>query len=354
MNQDINVQCYIRLPSPKEIQDSVQCSAEIIQHIHDSRQTIMNIIDGLDRRMLLIIGPCSIHDTEAAVDYARRLKGYADLYQGQLFIVMRTYFEKPRTITGWKGLLYDPDMDGTDDIARGIITVRKLLIDINAIGLPCACEFLDPNMPQYYADLISWGAIGARTTESQVHRQLASGLSCPIGFKNSTSGSITFPLNSIKSCSQPHSFPGIDMDGQACIIRTLGNKYCQLVLRGSDQGPNYHMIRDIAQEMPISGRRIVIDCSHGNSGKCHAKQIKVWLDVIEHYLREPALAGIMVESNILSGSCSISDSRLKENYGRSVTDKCIGWDDTRTLIRMSADHMADRLADHMADRLAEL
>jgi 3-deoxy-7-phosphoheptulonate synthase len=333
-NNDTNVSSYVTLPSPKKIAEQIP-SASVAQHVHDSRQTIMNIIDGTDPRKLLIIGPCSIHDTVAAMEYAHRLKALSDLHKDRLFIVMRTYFEKPRTITGWKGLLYDPDRDDSGDIHQGIRVVRKFLVQVNELQVPCACEFLDPNMPQYYSDLISWGAIGARTTESQVHRQLASGLSCPVGFKNSTSGSVKYPINSIKSCAEPHSFPGINMFGHACVISTRGNRYCHLVLRGSDTGPNYHMIREVSEVLTASclpERRIMVDCSHGNSMKCHRRQVEVWREIIDSYLSEPSLIGLMVESNMLDGNCSIKDSTLPRNYGRSVTDKCISWRDTETLV----------------------
>lgn len=335
MNADINVKSYVELPTPQQIVNEISAE-KVEQHVYDSRQTIMNIIDGTDKRKLLIIGPCSIHDTQAAMEYAKRLKILSDKHNDKIFIVMRTYFEKPRTITGWKGLLYDPDRNDTNDINRGICVVRSLLVNINSMGLPCACEFLDPNMPQYYADLISWGAIGARTTESQVHRQLASGLSCPVGFKNSTSGSVKYPINSIKSCAKPHSFPGINMSGKACVISTHGNKHCHLVLRGSDHGPNYHEIGVVAETLVEAGlpaRRIMIDCSHGNSGKCHVMQKHVWKTINHDYLHTEALVGIMIESNILEGNCDINDADKPENYGRSVTDKCIDWHDTVELVQ---------------------
>jgi len=341
MNRDTNVASYVSLPSPQTMAELI--SAEIVEkHVHDSRQTIMNIMDGHDKRKLLIIGPCSIHDVDMAVAYARRLRVLAEQYKDTLFMVMRTYFEKPRTITGWKGLLYDPDIDDSGNIEFGIKRVRQLLVDINQIGLPCACEFLDPNMPQYYADLISWGAIGARTTESQVHRQLASGLSCPVGFKNSTSGSIKYPIHSIRSCAEPHSFPGIDMTGHACIINTFGNRYCHVVLRGSDSGPNYHSVDKVAEQLYENGllsRRVMVDCSHDNSGKCHIRQKEVWKEMIRDYLSNASLIGLMVESNILEGSCSIEDSRHTDNWGRSVTDKCIGWSDTEEMVSMMAGAM---------------
>ena len=331
--RDVNVNEYVSLMSPADAYRQVpsKCS----QHVLNSRKVIQNIMDGHDNRKIVIIGPCSIHDPEAAIDYANRLYELSKQYADKLFIVMRTYFEKPRTITGWKGLLYDPDMNGSNDINLGITIVRQLLSDINEIGLPCACEFLDPNMPQYYADFISWGAIGARTTESQIHRQMASGLSCPIGFKNSTSGSVKYPIYSMKSCAAAHTFPGIDTQGRACVVKTKGNPYCHIVLRGSDKGSNYHTIEDVTGELEKSGlpkNRIMIDCSHGNSNKCHLTQMKVWEDVNNNYLRNPGVLGIMIESNILEGNCSIDVCTDACNRGRSVTDKCIGLEQTEVLL----------------------
>lgn len=289
-------------------------------------------MDGKDPRLLLVVGPCSIHNVDAAVEYATRLAALSAKVRKHVFIVMRTYFEKPRTITGWKGLLYDPGCDGSYNIEDGIHITRNLLLTIGRIGLPCACEFLDPNMPQYYADLISWGAIGARTTESQVHRQLASGLSCPVGFKNSTSGSIIYPLNSIKSCAQPHAFPGISLGGCACVIKTRGNPNCHLVLRGSDAGPNYdeESVASALSQTPADRRLVMIDCSHGNSSKKCRKQLKVIEELIQRP-DLPKLLGLMVESFILEGRVNLS-AVTEEDYGRSVTDECISWEDTEALV----------------------
>lgn len=329
---DEHIDEYIVLPSPDTLNEILPASESILEHVHQSRKVIQAIMDGEDDRLLLVIGPCSIHDIDAAVEYAERLSTWAKAHEDRVFVVMRTYFEKPRTITGWKGMLYDPDRDASYNINKGMLALRYCLIQINDIGLPCACEFLDPNMPQYYADLISWGAIGARTTESQVHRQLASGLSCPIGFKNSTSGSVNYPINSIKSCAQPHVFPGIDRGGRAAVIKTTGNSYCHLVLRGSDSGPNYQHLDHIAKELVTAGLppKIMIDCSHGNSGKCHDRQKVVWQEVIDQH--HEALMGIMVESFLLGGNCPLAECSSDDNYGRSVTDKCISWDDTLALL----------------------
>lgn len=329
---DEHIEEYMVLPSPDEIAEIMPTTEEICAHVHRSRETIQNIMNNEDDRLLLVIGPCSIHDIKAALEYAKRLHAWAEEHKDRVYVVMRTYFEKPRTITGWKGMLYDPDRDGSYDIYKGLLSVRSCLIQINALGLPCACEFLDPNMPQYYADLISWGAIGARTTESQVHRQMASGLSCPIGFKNSTSGSVAYPINSIKSCAQPHVFPGIDRKGRAAIVKTTGNHYCHLILRGSDHGPNYQHIDHVANHLVTAELppKIMIDCSHGNSGKCHIAQKKVWKEVIEQ--GHEALMGIMVESFLLDGNCQLDECSLERNFGRSVTDRCISWEDTEILL----------------------
>lgn len=336
LEQDQNIMSYHVLPSPASVCVS---TTNILTHVQDSRTVIQNILNGKDHRLLLIIGPCSIHDTSAAIEYAINLHQWAQDHQDKVFIVMRTYFEKPRTITGWKGLLYDPDMDGSYNIEKGIHTVRDCLLNINKLGLPCACEFLDPNMPQYYSDLISWGAIGARTTESQIHRQMASGLSCPIGFKNSTSGSVKYPIHSIKSCSVSHVFPGIDHAGRACIIRTRGNPYCHVVLRGSEDGPNYDLdsVLEVAKALEdhhLPHNRIVIDCSHGNSAKCHMNQKKVWKEIVDnHLIQQPIpITGLMVESFLKEGNCKMDESKDLENYGCSITDKCISWEHTKEML----------------------
>lgn len=340
MTTDINVDAYLPLPTPREIATST--SLRVQENVARSRAIVRNIIDGVDKRKLVIIGPCSLHDVKSALEYANKLS-LLQLALPELFFVMRTYFEKPRTITGWKGMLYDPDRDGSYNMEKGIRMVRAVLLTINDLGVPCACEFLDPNMPQYYADLISWGAIGARTTESQVHRQLASGLSCPVGFKNSTSGSVEYPINSVKSCSQCHVFPGIDYNGKACVIKTKGNKYCHLVLRGSDHGPNFSAedVLEVKQRLIAAGHNpdnILIDCSHGNSGKCHLKQ----LDVIDAVISRNDVMGIMVESYLLSGRCELDTCDEEENYGRSVTDKCISWDQTVSLMYKYNDLISER------------
>lgn len=329
---DEHIDDYIRLPSPNEMAHLLPTTPELNAHVHKSRSVINDIIDGKDKRLLMVIGPCSIHDTRATLEYARLLADWAIKHNDQIFVVMRTYFEKPRTITGWKGMLYDPDRNDKNDIYKGIITVRSCLIQINALGLPCACEFLDPNMPQYYADLISWGAIGARTTESQIHRQMASGLSCPIGFKNSTSGSIKYPMNSIRSCAQSHIFPGIDRDGRAAIVKTTGNSHCHIILRGSDSGPNYMDFEKVGIELvraDLPGK-IMVDCSHGNSGKSHIVQQQVWMELLSIIETRGcgALMGLMIESFLKDNNCLLSECDHAENYGRSVTDKCINWSDT--------------------------
>uniref|UniRef100_A0A6C0J528 3-deoxy-7-phosphoheptulonate synthase n=1 Tax=viral metagenome TaxID=1070528 RepID=A0A6C0J528_9ZZZZ len=332
---DSNIIGYTLLPSPYDIITKQVLSTELKNFIKKSRETISNIIFGKDKRKLLIIGPCSIHDVKAATEYAKLLSSIQRLYNDKIFIVMRTYFEKPRTIVGWKGLLYDPECNGSNKIVLGINTVRHLLTEINKIGVPCACEFLDPNMPQYYADLISWGAIGARTTESQIHRQLASGLSCPIGFKNSTSGSVKYPMNSVLSCAQPHTFPGIDYNGHACIINTRGNPSCHIILRGSDSGPNYQSLDNIyktVKDMDGIHRGIVIDCAHGNSNKNQLQQQRVWEKINNNYINNDGCVGLMIESFLKSGRVDLEFSNTEDNYGRSVTDECISWNMTQERI----------------------
>lgn len=296
------------------------------------RQIIINILHGRDRRLLLIVGPCSIHDPIAAVDYARRLAAI----QAQcphIFFVMRTYFEKPRTRKGWSGFVHDPNLDGSNDMATGVAAARKLLLSVTALGVPTATETLSLVAPQYIDDLISFACIGARTTESQPHRELASGLSVPVGFKNSTTGDISVAVNSIVSASEGKVFMGVNANGRVAAIRTLGNPHCYLVLRGSSQGPNYdeettvHMKNALVREKVNNG--IIVDASHGNSGKKWQKQIDVLKYIVRHCLEN--IRGIMMESFICNGNQSLSAKPLQ--YGLSVTDECIGWEKSLEMFR---------------------
>ena len=276
---NININKFDYLITPKDLINDIPSNNKINKFVKDSRQTIKNILNKIDDRLLIIIGPCSIHDPIAALDYATKLKKISEEFKDELFIVMRTYFEKPRTTIGWKGLINDPDLNGTYNINKGLHIARKLLVDINNLNLPCSIEFLDTISPQYTSDLISWGAIGARTTECQLHRELTSGLSMPIGFKNGTNGNIKIALDAIECSKEPHNFLGIDEEGKASIIQTKGNKNCHIILRGSTEKPNYY-IDDIIETSFCMYKRnilpnIMIDCSHGNSQKNYKNQSKI-------------------------------------------------------------------------------
>jgi 3-deoxy-7-phosphoheptulonate synthase len=302
------------------------------------RQAISQILGQTDPRLLLVLGPCSIHDPQGALDYATRLNALRQEFQDRLCIVMRVYFEKPRTTIGWKGLIYDPHLDGSDDIQTGLKQARELLLKVTAMGLPTATEFLDPVVPQYIADLVSWAAIGARTTESQTHRQMASGLSMPVGFKNGTDGSLQIAIDAMQSAMRPHSFLGIDQEGSTSIIRTTGNPDGHVVLRGGRLRTNYdaESIREAAECLKKSGLApiLMVDCSHANSGKQHARQEEVWRSLIEQRLAgTPPLIGAMIESNLQEGSQSIPKNLADLRYGVSVTDACLGWDVTERLLR---------------------
>ena len=287
--------------------------------------------------MFVVVGPCSIHDPVAALDYARKLKQLADQVADSIVIVMRVYFEKPRTTTGWKGLINDPNLDGTFDIKTGLIKARELMIELAEMGLPIATEALDPISPQYLADLITWSAIGARTTESQTHREMASGLSCPVGFKNGTDGSLKVATDALQAVTSPHSFLGINRQGQVSIVRTKGNAYGHIVLRGGGGKPNYdiEVIKDCEQR--LAGlklpQNIVVDCSHENSDKDPAKQVTVFNYCIEQRLNEhKAIVGMMLESNINWGNQKVPDDISQLEYGVSITDACIDWETTERLI----------------------
>ncbi len=322
-----NIESFIELLTPDMLSNNLPIKEDISTFITNSREIIASIIKGEDRRKLLIVGPCSIHNVDEAYEYAKLLKTKVEDCKDKLFIVMRVYFEKPRTNVGWKGLINDPNLDGTHDITRGLHLSRELLIKIANLKIPVATEFLDTFTPQYIGDLISWGSIGARTVESQVHRQLASGLSIPIGFKNSTSGSISAALNSMKAAASPQTFYGINMDGNSCMIKTKGNDNTHIILRGSDNGPNYYL--ENVKEIP-DNVKILIDCSHGNSNKNHEKQKLVVDYYIKNYINNFKFIGLMLESNIIAGKQSIDTKPLK--CGISITDACICWDDTKKII----------------------
>jgi 3-deoxy-7-phosphoheptulonate synthase len=303
----------------------------------ESREVIKSILNKQDKRLLAIVGPCSIHDYKAAVEYARRLKDLRQRLQERLLILMRVYFEKPRTTIGWRGLILDPRLDGTGEIAEGLRLARKLLLEITALGVPAATEILDPIVPQYIADLISWTAIGARTTESQTHREMASGLSMPIGFKNNTDGNLQIPIDAMSSSKHPHSFLGIDQDGKTCILKTSGNPHTHIILRGSRRRTNYKRwhISEASQLLKKAGfdSSIMVDCSHGNSGKKQQNQEVVLESVLKNRKRGMSnIIGFMLESNLREGNQSIPSDKSQLEFGVSITDECIGWEKTEALL----------------------
>lgn len=334
--KNINVRSIREIVCPNDIIDTLPLSDKLSQKIVKWRETISNIIAKKDNRLLVVVGPCSIHDYDMAIYYAKFLKRVKDKYKDRIFIVMRVYFEKPRTTIGWKGLINDPYLDGTYKINDGISIARNILLEINNIGIPVGCEFLDVFTPQYYADLVSWGAIGARTTECQLHRQLASGLSMPIGFKNGTSGNINIAADAITSASSPHVFLGINNKGNASIVETLGNKNLHIILRGGKEKTNYdsESIKKTCDFLKSKNldAKIVIDMSHGNSKKIHSNQIIVCDSICKQIKKgNTNILGVMIESNIKSGNQKLNN---KEDlvWGVSITDACINLDTTCNLL----------------------
>ncbi len=322
---------------PSRLMNLLPLSDAATHTIVAGRRDVEQVLAGQDQRLMAIVGPCSIHDPDAARDYAARLKALADRVNDRLLVVMRVYFEKPRTTVGWKGLINDPHLDDSFDVAAGLRLARGLLIEIAGMGLPTATEFLEPITPQYIADTIVLGAIGARTTESPTHRQMASGLSMPVGFKNSTDGSLQAALDAMQSARTPHSFLGIDNDGGTCVVSTAGNPWGVLMLRGGRSGSNYSadVVEDARQRLEAAGlpARVIVDCSHANSGKDHRRQSVVWRDVIEQRVAgDRVIAGLMLESNIMPGSQPVQSDRSKLQYGVSITDGCIGWEETESLL----------------------
>ncbi len=343
-----NVESQDVLATPASIKSEVPLTDQAERTVIEGRHIAENILDRRDHRLMVVVGPCSIHDPVAAMDYARRLKALADEVGDTLFIVMRVYFEKPRTTTGWKGLINDPHMNDSFDIDAGLRLARKLLTDINELGLPTGTEALDPISPQYLGDLISWSAIGARTTESQTHREMASGLSTPVGFKNGTDGSLTVAINALQSVSKPHSFLGIDQRGQVAVIRTRGNAYGHMVLRGGDKGPNYDSVTVALVEKELEKaklpRNVVIDCSHANSNKDHNLQPLVMNDCVHQVLEgNKSIVGVMLESNIGAGNQKLTADLSQLKYGISVTDACIDWETTEKVLREARDKLKDVL-----------
>jgi 3-deoxy-7-phosphoheptulonate synthase len=326
------------LISPAELKAKLPVTETAKATILTGRQTVNNILDGKDKRLALVIGPCSIHDVDAAMDYAHRLKALSEDVKDSIAIIMRVYFEKPRSTVGWKGLINDPHLNGSFNIEEGLQIGRKLLLDIAELGLPTATEALDPISPQYLHDLISWSAIGARTTESQTHREMASGLSCAVGFKNGTDGSLTVAMNAMQSVSSSHHFLGINSEGLVSVIRTNGNPYAHVVLRGGGGKPNYDSVSITLceQELRKHGMKenIMVDCSHENSNKNHELQPLVLENITNQILEgNTSIMGLMVESNIGAGNQKMQDDPSKLEYGVSITDKCIDWATTETCLR---------------------
>ena len=334
---DTNINYAKILITPKELKEKLPLSPDLEQRVVDYRQQIQAILDFQDDRKFIVVGPCSIHDPVAAEEYAHKLKDLADRVGDKFLLIMRVYFEKPRTTVGWKGMINDPDMDESFDVEKGLSTGRNLLLNITEIGLPTATEALDPIVPQYLDELISWAAIGARTTESQTHREMASGLSMPVGFKNGTEGSVKVALNALQSAKQPHNFLGINKQGQVSVFQTRGNTYGHIILRGGDGKPNYDPVSVQQAETELKKAdlppRIVIDCSHGNSNKDYRLQPIVFESAIQQIINgNNSIVGMMLESNLNEGGQSIPTDLSQLQYGVSVTDKCINWAETERII----------------------
>jgi 3-deoxy-7-phosphoheptulonate synthase len=335
---DLRIKEIKELTPPADLLGDFPITERAAKTVFETRQEIHRILHGADDRLLVIMGPCSIHDVQAAKEYAGRLKEAKERCAADLLIVMRVYFEKPRTSIGWKGLINDPHLDNTHDIETGLKTARRLLLDITGMGLPTATEFLDPIVPQYIADLITWAAVGARTTESQTHREMASGLSMPVGFKNATDGSLQIAVDAMGAAMRPHSFLGIDQDGITSIVRTTGNSAGHIVLRGGRLRTTYdaESIREAETKLAQAGLPsvLMVDCSHANSGKQHARQEDVWRSVIEQRAAGTrSLIGLMVESYLTEGNQPFPKSPAELRYGISITDACLGWDVTERMLR---------------------
>ena len=342
---DVRIAAVRALVAPAVLLEELPVTAEVEAVVEGSRQQIGAVLAGRDDRLIAVVGPCSIHDHDAAIAYARRLKPLADELRGELLVVMRVYFEKPRTTVGWKGYINDPRLDGSFRINEGLRRARELLLEINALGLPCGTEFLDLLSPQYISDLIAWGAIGARTTESQSHRQLASGLSCPVGFKNGTDGSLQVAADAVLAASHPHSFMGMTKMGVAAIFETRGNPHGHVILRGGKL-PNYEaeQIGAACAVLHKAGLReqVMVDCSHGNSAKQHRRQIEVAADLARQIAGgEQRIAGVMVESHLHEGRQDLLPGKPLA-AGVSITDACLGWHDTEPLLRGLARAVAQR------------
>jgi len=346
--ENLNVEAQEVLITPARLKAALPMSDSAKAVVSAGRETVRNILDGKDHRMFIVVGPCSIHDVELAIDYAQRLKTLADELQDTLVIVMRVYFEKPRTTVGWKGLINDPYLNDTFKIEEGLHIGRKLLLDIAELGLPTSTEALDPISPQYLQDCISWSAIGARTTESQTHREMASGLSSAVGFKNGTDGGLDVAMNAIGSAVKPHRFLGINGEGQVAVIHTRGNRYAHVVLRGGSAGPNYDSVHiklcEAALDKAGYPLNIMVDCSHANSNKQPSLQPLVMENVTNQIIEgNTSIIGLMIESNLKPGNQKIPADLSELEYGVSVTDGCIGWEETEAALRDMRDKLRDVL-----------
>ena len=342
---DLRIREIKELIPPSHVMRELPCNATAAETVFSARDALHRILHSMEDRLAVVIGPCSIHDTKAALEYADRLKPVRDRLRGELEIVMRVYFEKPRTTVGWKGLINDPGLDNSFDINRGVRVARELLLDINSKGVPAGCEYLDMITPQYIADLVSWGAIGARTTESQVHRELASGLSCPVGFKNGTDGNIKIALDAMKAASQPHHFLSVTKGGHSAIVSTAGNEDCHIILRGG-KAPNYDAasVEASSQEMAKAGLapRIMIDASHANSSKKPENQPAVIDDISRQVQAGDArIFGVMVESHLVGGRQDLIEGQPLV-YGQSITDGCIDWDASVAVLERLAEAVRER------------
>lgn len=345
--ENINVTSFAPMPTPAELHARLPLSESAFETVSRGREALRDIIDRKDQRLFVVVGPCSIHDPVAGLDYARRLKALQEEVKDTMLLVMRVYFEKPRTTTGWKGYINDPYMDDTFKVNEGMEKARQFLLDVCELGLSTATEALDPISPQYLGDLIAWTAIGARTTESQTHREMSSGLSTPVGFKNGTDGDISIAVNAILSSAHPHAFLGINGEGNVSIVRTRGNAYGHVVLRGGDGRPNYDSVSIAIAEQALAKAKLpanlVVDCSHANSYKKPELQPLVMGDVINQIRQgNRSLVGVMIESNIVGGNQKIPQDLSQLTYGCSVTDGCIDWDTTATMLRDAHAHLLNR------------
>jgi 3-deoxy-7-phosphoheptulonate synthase len=345
---DVRIQNLRPLIPPAILMEELPLDADQARSVASARAEIGDVLSGKDDRLLLVVGPCSVHDTRAALEYAARLKVVRERHRNDVVVVMRTYFEKPRTTVGWKGLINDPDLDDTFSINRGLRVTRAFLRDVVALGLPTATEFLDPITPQFLADLVAWGAIGARTTESQVHRELASGLSMPVGFKNGTAGAIQIAVDAVRSAASPHHFLSVTKQGLAAIVSTRGNPQCHVILRGGASGPNYSeaSVAETVQALERAQLRpaVMVDCSHANSGKDPTRQPAVLRDVAARIARgDRSVFGLMLESFLVQGRQDTAPGKSLV-YGQSVTDACLGWDETEPLVAELAEAVRARRA----------